>query len=76
MSGVENKDDHIERLAPPPDNKTKWMSTFGSFVLQISFFGQYAGGVALLHYPAYKPGSLISAVPAQASGSVNLQGGD
>lgn len=33
-------------------------------------------GMALLHYPARKPGSLISAVPTKASGSVNLQGGD
>lgn len=40
------------------------------------FFGQYAGGVALLHYPACKPGSLISAGPAQASRSVNLQDRD
>lgn len=66
----------MERLAPLPDDETKWISNFGSFVLQISFFGQYAGDMSLLHYPACKPGSLISAVPAQASGSVNLQGGD
>lgn len=40
------------------------------------FFGQYAGGITLLRHPTCKLGSLITAVPAQASSTVNLQGGD
>lgn len=56
--------------------KNGFLSNSGHFVLHISFFGQCAGGIAMSHYPACKPGSLITAVPAQASGFVNLQGGD
>ena len=77
LSPVELKAKHMDRQTPlPDDEKNGSLSNSGHFILHISFFGQYTGGITLLHYPACKPGSLITAVPAQASGSVNLQGGD
>lgn len=77
LSLVELKNKHMDRQTPLPDNEKKGsLSNSGHFVLHISFFDQYTGGIALLRYSACKPGFLITAVPAQASGSVNLQGGD